>query len=53
MDVCDDCRPMPPRPAGELQGGTAITLALGTVERLRPEPDLVPRTSPSLEVGTA
>jgi hypothetical protein len=42
----------PPRPAGESQGGTTITLALRTPERLRPGPDLVPRASPSLEVDT-
>ena len=45
----------PPRPAGESQGGTTITLALRTPERqrLRLGPDLVPRASPSLEVDTA
>ena len=43
---------MPPRPVGEFQGGTTITLALRTLERLCPEPDLVPRTSPSLEAST-
>ena len=39
----------PPRPAGqpqvagESQGGTTITLALRTPDRLRPGPDLAPR----------
>ena len=32
----------PPRAAGESQGGTTITLALRTQERLRTEPDLAP-----------
>lgn len=45
----------PPRPAGgpqvagESQGGTTITLALRTPERLRPGPDLAPRVSPAPE----
>jgi hypothetical protein len=43
----------PPRPsgeaqlAGESQGGSTITLALRTPERLRLGPDLAPRVSPS------
>jgi hypothetical protein len=46
---------MPPRPAGkaqlagESQGGTTITLALRTPERLRLGPDLIPRVSPPRE----
>ena len=32
-----------PRVAGESQGGTTITLALRTPDRLRPRPDLAPR----------
>jgi hypothetical protein len=45
----------PPRPAneaqlaGESQGGTTITLALRTPERLRLGPDLIPRASPPRE----
>src|SRR2546430_748720 len=38
-----------PRVAGESQGGTTITLALRTPERLRTGPDLVPRVSPPPE----
>jgi hypothetical protein len=42
----------PPRPAqlaGESQGGTTITLALRTPERLRLGPNLAPRVSPAQE----
>jgi hypothetical protein len=45
----------PPRPAGqaqlagESQGGTTITVALRTPERLRLGPDLTPRVSPPRE----
>ena len=35
--------------AGESQGGTTITLALRTPERLRLGPDLIPRVSPPRE----
>ena len=49
----------PPRPAskrrvaGESQGGTTITLALRTPDRLRPGPDLTPMISsaPGTEPG--
>src|SRR2546421_13038908 len=38
-----------PQVVGESQGGTTITLALRTPERLRPGPDLAPRVSPPPE----
>ena len=38
-----------PQVAGESQGGTTITLAMRTPDRLRPGPDLVPRISSVLE----
>jgi hypothetical protein len=41
--------PRTPKRAGESQGGTTITLALRTPERLRGGPDLAPRLSPPLE----
>jgi len=41
--------PRTPERAGESQGGTTITLALRTPERLRAGPDLAPRLSPPLE----
>jgi hypothetical protein len=37
--------------AGVSQGGTAITLALRTLERLRLGPDLTPRVSPPKTVS--
>jgi hypothetical protein len=49
----------PPRPAGEAQlagesqGGTTISLALRTPERLRLGPDLAPRVSPPRESEAA
>src|SRR5437016_14387628 len=38
-----------PQVVGKSQGGTTITLALRTPERLRPGPDLAPRVSPPPE----
>jgi ribosomal 50S subunit-recycling heat shock protein len=40
----------PPRFAGESQGGTTITLAIRTPERLRPPPELTPALEASPEV---
>ena len=37
----------PPRPAGESQGGTTITLAISTSERLRVGPHLAPKAAPT------
>jgi len=49
----------PPRPAGEAQlagesqGGTTISLAMRTPERLRLGPDIAPRVSPPQESEAA
>ena len=37
----------PPRPAGESQGGTTLTLAMRTPERLHVGPDLAPKAVPT------
>ena len=41
-DIEDVIVPNTPRPAGELQGGTTIALAIRTPERLQGPPELIP-----------
>jgi hypothetical protein len=45
-DVVVPGKPARPRLAEEPQGGTTITVAIRTPERLRPRPDLAPRVPP-------